>query len=102
MRKNLIKPFILTLLVITADQATKMLVTGSLRVGEKIPIIGDFLWIWHVRNRGMAFSLGNGLPDPIRTILFIALPLLVISVLVLYYFKGSDITQVQRWCFAAK
>lgn len=100
-RVDLLKPFILTLLVVIADQAAKLLVSTGLSVGEKIPVIRDFLWIWHVRNRGMAFSLGNGLADPFRTVLFIALPLLVISVLVLYYFKGSDISQGQRWCFAA-
>ena len=98
--KNQLKPFILTVLILIADQISKLLVSTGLRVGEKIRVLGDFLWIWHVRNRGMAFSLGSRLPDPIRTVLFIALPLLVISVLVLYYFKGSDITQGQRWCFA--
>ncbi len=94
-------PFGLTAVVIVIDQLAKILVKGSLRIGEKIEIIDEFFWFWHVRNKGMAFSLGSGLPEGIRDILFLALPVAVLLFLLVFYFKSQQITGVQRWCFAA-
>jgi signal peptidase II len=39
----------------------------------------DFLWIIHVRNKAIAFSIGHGLPDGLRSLLFILLPLGVLA-----------------------
>jgi signal peptidase II len=99
--KNKILPFSLTAIIIVIDQISKLLINGSLRIGEKIEILGDFLWLWHVRNRGMAFSLGSGLPEGIREILFLVLPIAVLLLLLIYYFKSREIKGVQRWCFTA-
>lgn len=43
-----------------ADQATKALVVAYVEFGERIPVVGEFLQIWHVRNTGAAFSLLPG------------------------------------------
>ncbi len=94
-------PFSLTALIIAVDQLTKVLIQNSFRIGEKIKIIDDFFWFWHVRNKGMAFSIGSGLPEEIRDILFLALPVAVLLFLLAFYFKSQQITGVQRWCFAA-
>ena len=94
-------PFSLTALIIAVDQLTKVLIQNSFRIGEKIKIIDDFFWFWHVRNKGMAFSIGSGLPEGIRDILFLALPVAVLLFLLVFYFKSQQITGVQRWCFAA-
>ena len=94
-------PFSLTALIIAVDQFTKVLIQNSFRMGEKIKIIDDFFWFWHVRNKGMAFSIGSGLPEGIRDILFLALPVAVLLFLLVFYFKSQQITDVQRWCFAA-
>ena len=94
-------PFSLTAVIIVIDQLAKVLIKSSLRIGEKIEIIDDFFWFWHVRNKGMAFSLGSGLPEGIRDILFLALPVAVLLFLLVFYFKSQQITGVQRWCFAA-
>jgi signal peptidase II len=42
------------------DQLTKALVVANVEVGESVPVIGDFVMIWHVRNSGAAFSLLPG------------------------------------------
>ncbi len=94
-------PFSLTAVIILIDQLSKFLIKASLDIGEKTRIIKDFFWFWHVRNKGMAFSLGNSLPDGIRDILFLALPVAVLVFLLIFYFKSKQITGVQRWCFAA-
>ncbi len=94
-------PFSLTAVIIVIDQFAKVLIKSSLRIGEKIEIIDEFFWFWHVRNKGMAFSLGRDLPEGIRDILFLALPVAVLLFLLVFYFKSQQITGVQRWCFAA-
>jgi signal peptidase II len=46
--------------VVAVDQATKALVIASLGVGERVHVIGDLVMLWHVQNRGGAFSLFQG------------------------------------------
>ena len=43
-----------------ADQATKAMIVANVEYGERIPVIGDILQVWHVRNTGAAFSLLPG------------------------------------------
>jgi signal peptidase II len=94
-------PFSLTLLILVLDQASKAAIATTLRIGERVEVLGSFLWLWHVRNKGIAFSMGSGLPAQIRAVLFTLLPLAVLAILLVYYFRARDITGMQRWCFAA-
>ncbi|MDL2230086.1 signal peptidase II, partial [Treponema sp. OttesenSCG-928-L16] len=55
---------------------------------------------YHVRNKAIAFSLGHGLPDAVKPVLFIALPLLVLAFLIWYYIKSDEFTRIQRWAVA--
>ena len=50
----------LALAVVGLDQLTKSIVASSLREGESVRVIGDFLQITHVRNSGAAFGLLRG------------------------------------------
>jgi signal peptidase II len=45
------------LVVLAADQLTKALVVAALGVGERASVMGDLVVLWHVQNRGAAFSL---------------------------------------------
>ena len=99
--KILFIPFILTLGVILVDQVSKAIISFTLRVGDKIEVLGDFFWLWHVRNTGMAFSMGSNLPPQLRSIFFLVLPIIVLLFLMIYYFRTVDLTGIQRWCFAA-
>ena len=47
-------------LIYVADQVTKALVVASLEVGERVEVLGDLVWLWHLRNTGAAFSLLPG------------------------------------------
>jgi signal peptidase II len=101
-RKKLI-PFILTAAVIALDQITKAVIATKWP-GDGFFIAdvfgNDFLWIIHVRNKAIAFSIGDGLPDFARAALFIVLPLVVIAALVWYYVKSEDFIGIQRWAVA--
>jgi signal peptidase II len=47
-------------LILAADQVTKALVVANLEHREVVPILGDVVRLWHVRNTGAAFSLLPG------------------------------------------
>jgi signal peptidase II len=102
-----LRPFLLTGLIILADQLVKSFIVKNwpLRNGNGGEFIkdvfgNDLLWIIHVRNKAIAFSLGHTLPDTLRPLLFIILPLLVLGFLCAYYCKTDDLSGVQRWAFA--
>ncbi|MGG7508513.1 signal peptidase II [Plantibacter sp. YIM 135249] len=42
------------------DQFTKFLIVSNLEVGEVVPVIGNFLQLYFVKNSGAAFSLASG------------------------------------------
>ncbi len=93
-------PFLLIAFVVAADQFTKAWIVGAYP-GDGVFIAdvfgNDFLWIIHVRNKAIAFSIGDGLPDGLRSLLFIALPLAVLGALVVYYWKTDEFSGLQRW-----
>ena len=72
-----------------------------------IPIhtIGKSFWggiirIIHTRNLAIAFSMGNNLPDGVRYILFTIFPVAILIGLLVYFIKGNDFTNIQRWAVA--
>ena len=98
MEKKKLLPFILTGLVILADQITKAIVVALIpiyTVGANI--FGDLLRIVHVANTGVAFSLGDSMPLAIRRILFAIIPLIVIVLVIVVYFRNDEFNSVQRW-----
>ncbi|GHU24528.1 lipoprotein signal peptidase [Spirochaetia bacterium] len=106
MNKKLLLPFSLTAFVIILDQAVKQfIVTKWPLEGRQGRFIADifgngFLEIYHVRNKAIAFSLGRNLPDSLRPVLFILVPLAVIIFLIWYYFKSDEFSTLQRWAVA--
>ena len=96
-------PFTLTLVIIFLDQAIKLwIVKNWPREGTFIKDVfgNELLQIYHVRNRAIAFSLGHNLPDSVRPILFIILPVIVLCLLLWYYFSSSQFLPSQRWAIA--
>jgi signal peptidase II len=96
-------PLILTGMVILADQAVKSFIVKNWpKEGTFIKDVfnNDFLWFYHVRNKAIAFSLGQNIPDGIKPILFVAAPLLVLGILFWYYLKSNEFTPLQRWAAA--
>jgi signal peptidase II len=95
-------PLLLTGIIILVDQCTKAFIAAKWPINVMIADVfnNDLLQIWHVRNKVIAFSLGKNIPDAIKPIMFIVLPLLVLGVLVWYYFSSNDFTRLQRWAVA--
>lgn len=97
-------PLWLTLGIIVADQITKAVIVSNLALvydgGPIIEVIGDFLRIIHARNPGIAFSIGRDLPAALRSLLFVALPLVVLGGVFWYFFRSDEFTPLQRWALA--
>jgi signal peptidase II len=95
-------PFILTGLIILADQGVKSYIAATWpRSGTLIKdLLNGFLQIYHVRNKAIAFSLGQNIPDTIKPVLFIILPVMVLGFLLWYYLKSDEFTGIQRWAVA--
>ena len=102
-KKTRILPFTLTALIILLDQATKAFIVSRWpRQGSVIKDVfnNDFLLMYHVRNKAIAFSLGDNIPHPYRMILFIIVPVVVLVFLIWYYFNTTDFNRLQRWAIA--
>lgn len=94
-------PLVLTVVVFVLDQGTKMAIVKTIppyTIGASF--FGDFLRIIHVYNPGIAFSMGNSLPDTLRGLLFAIIPLVVLLVVLGIYFRNDDFTFFQRWTVA--
>lgn len=102
--REVLLPFTLTAVLVLLDQITKAIIVAQVARlefgGPIIEVLGDFLRIIHVRNLGIAFSIGRGLSEGLRRVLFVALPLVVIAGLILYYFRSDEFNRFQRWMVA--
>lgn len=104
MRGKRYLPFLLSFLIILVDQISKALVVHFIPE-ETIAFrfLDDFLWICHVRNDAVAFSIGSGLPVFMKYILFIGLPLafmVLLSYGIVAKRFAKDLNNAERWCMA--
>ncbi len=95
-------PFALTVSIIMLDQISKAIVVAKIPLGTIVAsYFGDFLQIWHVRNKAVAFSLGAGLPDGFRSVLFLVVPVIVMVLLVwMLLSRKNQFSTLQRWALA--
>ena len=96
--KEKIIPIILTALVIVLDQVSKALVVKYIPQNTIGSVFFDgFFRIIHVRNTGVAFSVGATWGQTMRSIMFSLVPIVVIALVLVIYFRNNDFTKLQRW-----
>jgi signal peptidase II len=96
-----LRPLIVTLVIIIVDQISKSMVVKAIpedTIGVRL--FGDFFWIVHNRNLGIAFSIGNSLSETLRRIFFIILPLVIICTALYFYFKSESLKLIHRIALA--
>lgn len=95
-------PFVLTAVIVLADRLSKNWIVANVSVGTIWKkYLGDFLWICHFRNTGVAFSMGNTLPSFVRFILFTVLPIAIMLYMAYLIAAGrSSLSKAQRWITA--
>jgi signal peptidase II len=59
-RTSLLLASVLALVVFAVDQGIKSVVEGSMRVGESITLVSDFLSLTYIKNNGGAFGILGG------------------------------------------
>lgn len=94
-------PLLLSFAIVGLDQLTKALIVA--KVPENTIAwrgLSDFLWIVHARNTGIVFSIGAGLPELVRRVVFMVLPLVLMVGIGVYYLGGERATRLQRWAIA--
>ncbi len=96
--KKKLVPVFWGIAVFLIDQITKWMVITYIPVNSiKMQFFGDFLRIVHVRNLGAAFSVGGNLPQTLRSILLAAIPVIILIVVMIVYFRNNTFTWLQRW-----
>ena len=94
--------FILSAVLLAADQISKALVVRFIPPYSVAWSFGrDFFRLIHVRNTGVAFSMGSGVSEAARIGLFIIVPLLVLAAVGVYLTAARELTTGQRWTLAA-
>ncbi len=97
-------PFILSACIVVADQITKALVVRNIQPiydgGPIIEVFGEVVRLIHARNPGIAFSIGQGLPDLARMLLFILLPIVAMAWIGVYTWRSEEFSPLQRWFVA--
>jgi signal peptidase II len=91
----------LTAVVLLLDQLTKAIVVARIplyTVGLRW--FDGLIRIIHTRNPAVAFSIGYGIPEPWRGIIFTLLPAAVLIGVGLYYWRSADLNVTQTWMLA--
>ena len=97
-KKDYFLPFLLTVLIIIIDQASKFFAIKYMQPYTVFrSFFGGFLNLLLVYNPGAAFSLGAGWNDVARRLFLGALPLLLLIILTVFYFKSSEFSKLQRY-----
>ncbi len=60
-RRRLVMLVVTAVVVLALDIATKVLVVATMTDGQRIPLIGDAVSLYLIRNSGAAFSLATGM-----------------------------------------
>ena len=95
--------------IISLDQASKYAVRTFMQPGDRIPLIGDWMSIYYVRNTGTAFSMFSGnklITIALTSVMIIACLIFIISearkgskvlaMLVTFIFAGGASNLIDR------
>lgn len=85
---------LIALLVVVADQLSKIWITREMFRGESRPVLGNLLKLTYVQNEGAAFGLSFG-----GRWSFVAVTVLV-AIFILVYYSRSERTTVSRLALA--
>lgn len=91
-------PLLAAALIVVADQIVKAFIVVHVPEGRIFSrIFGDFIWIVHARNTGAIFSIGASSAPILRFLFFVAFPVVVLTGVVIYYFRSHSLSPFLRW-----
>lgn len=100
-KRQLLLPLFFSVIIIALDQISKALIAANVPENSiAYRFFGDFLWIVHTRNLGIAFSIGDSLSRLLRFALFVLLPSAFLIAAAIFYFRSTTLTNLQRYAIA--
>jgi signal peptidase II len=78
----------IALVVFIGDQATKVMVVGSIPEHAVIPIIPHFFNLTHVKNAGAAFGMFSDTPSPMKTAILIVVSAALLTVVLTFAWRS--------------
>jgi signal peptidase II len=87
LKKDNILFIFIAFVIIILDQASKFIISGSIRFYDSITVIDGFFNLVHVRNRGMAFGLMNRPDAGISQYFLIAVTIIAVLLIIIWSFK---------------
>ena len=96
MKQKLLRPVLIVLIVLATigcDQATKTIARARLADKGTVLVVGTVFVFHYVENEGAFLSLGVGFPRPLRTLAFIAFPLVALGIMAAYILRSRN----QEW-----
>ena len=76
--------YLIAVVIILLDQATKWVIVGTLQLGQGLPIVPGFFDLVFVLNPGAAFSFLATLPDSVRNPFFITISVTAVILILVY------------------
>ena len=99
--------FFIIALTIAVDQLSKVLVRyyvgarTETSMGEQIPLIGDYFTLMNVKNKGAFLGMGSDLSEPMRIVLLLILPIIVLGFVLRYILKEKKLNYWSLFAFAS-
>lgn len=92
---------IVTIIIsIALDQISKVWVRANVVKGSQSSIIGNYFTLHHVENKGAFLGMGSDLGEPLRIILLLILPVLVLGFVLRYIFKDKSLDNWSLFAFS--
>jgi signal peptidase II len=86
-------------IIIVADQWSKIYVSQNFRLYESVKVIDGFLNFTFAKNTGAAFSFGGGFSDWVRTVLFKILPVIACFWLFKLLYNSLKESVLMSWAY---
>jgi signal peptidase II len=89
---------LVAVVVVIADQATKTIVAGTMRLHESIPLLPPVFGLTYVRNTGAAFGVLAAAPSGVRLPLFLVVTVVAAGALLSFLRRTAP---ERRWLVGA-
>jgi signal peptidase II len=97
MTKRLARLILVLLIVfmnIGCDQGTKSIARSRLKDAGTVFLVADVLVLQYVENTGAFLSLGSRLPEIVRRIALIGLPIVVLSIIAVFLLRKKEVLPI--------
>jgi signal peptidase II len=81
--------FLIAVIVVLLDRATKWWIAHTLAIGNTVPVIPGFFRLTHVQNRGAAFGLFDDSPTQLKIGILILFSVVALVVVMTLLWKNS-------------